>query len=108
MAFTEITVTGTFKSPTGSAASGTVTFTLTRPMEQPGVGIVEPTPIVASLSAGAISQVLYATDDTDTTEAGSVFYSVEEQIVGLPSRSYTINVPHSAADGTVDLSTLAP
>ena len=106
MAFTAITVTGTFEAASGAAASGTLTFTLTEAMENGNV-VVSPAPIVVALdSSGHFSTNLFANDDMGTVPAG-VQYGVTEQIAGAEPRDYFITVP-SGLGGTVDISTLMP
>lgn len=87
MAFTQVTVTGTYPG-----CSGTVTFTLTGPMQNGGE-IVLPQPIVASLdSNGGLSVSLLATDDIDT-QPQAVMYGVTETILGAQPRDSFIDVP---------------
>lgn len=106
MSFTNITVTGNYKNPNGSAATGTVTFLLSAQMENGGV-IVEPEPVVATLVSGALSQVLPATDDAGTLPTNAR-YMVIEQTSGSANREYSIPVPSASPGATVDLSTLMP
>jgi hypothetical protein len=101
LAFTEITVTGSY----GATASGSVTFTLTQPMANADV-VMLPEPVVVQLVDGAFSTTLAAVDDAATVPQG-VFWAVTENIVGAQPRDYFIVVP-SASGPTVDLSTLMP
>lgn len=103
MAFTTVTVTGTYDVQ-GNPASGTLTFTLTAPMSNSNVSVV-PQPIRVTLANGSFSVSLYANDDTATVPQG-VSWGVTEQISGAQPRDYFITVP--SADGTVDISTLTP
>lgn len=90
MAFTEITVQGSFTSASDPAA-GTVTFTLCQPISNDGE-VLPCEPTTATLDgSGAISVVLVATDDTDTVPQG-VWYGVTEQISGAQPRDYFIEV----------------
>lgn len=101
MAFTTITVTGTYPGCTG-----TVTFTLTGAMQNDGQ-IILPQPISAALDQeGAFSVSLLANDDTDTQPPG-VMYGVTETITGARPRDSFIEVP-SALGGSVLLTDLLP
>lgn len=105
MSFTSVTVVGTFHDQTGSPASGTLTFTLTQPMQNGDV-IVDPQPVVVTLdSSGHFSTVLLANDDSATTPV-SVQYGVTETLAGAQPRDYFVVV--SQATSPVDLSTLMP
>lgn len=113
MAFTLVTLTGTFIRPDQTAASGTATFTLTKAIQN-GTAEVQPSPIVGVLSQTGqlVSQsltplVLVANDDTATVPAGSA-YEVQLEIDGAPLEPFEIVIPHTAAAGTIDLSTLRP
>jgi hypothetical protein len=112
MAFTPITITGTFTKPDGSAASGTVTAILSMPLEN-GTAQVTPTPIVGILDAsGALKDdsglapfVLEANDDTGTTPAGSTYEFLIE-LDSAPVRAFSAVVPH--ATSPIDITTLEP
>ena len=102
MAFTSINVTGTFKNPDGSDAAGTITFLLTEQMENGGI-IIEPEPIVATLSGtGTISQSLPANDDSGTSPT-STQYIVIEQTSGSRNREYAFTVLSASPGGTMVL-----
>lgn len=106
MAFTAITVTGTFESESGVPASGTLTFCLTEAMENTNV-IIPPEPIVVTLDgSGHFSQALLANDNSGTVPQG-VMYGVTEQVTGAEPRDYFIAVP-SGLGASVDISTLMP
>jgi hypothetical protein len=104
-----ITVTGTFLTPWGAPASGTVTF-------DPGAGAfidaaghaILAAPVTATLNgSGQISAVLACTDNTTLT--GTPFtYTITPALDGLPGSAY----PGKSIPGTlgpaVDLSTLLP
>lgn len=104
-----ITVTGTFLTPWGSPATGTVTFdpgavTL---IDSAGHAILA-SPVTVTLNgSGQISAVLACTDNTTLT--GTPFtYSVEVALGGQPVSAYPgKSVPHTLGS-TVDLSTLLP
>lgn len=108
MAFTQITVTGNYQNPDGSAASGMVTFTPTAVMRNSD-GLTETSvsqTVRATLNiSGAISVQLAATDDPGTTPVG-VTYLVREYISGQRQpASYYIAVPADTV-GTIDLDTV--
>ena len=111
MAFTLITITAAFTRPDGTPGQGTVTATLSEPMQN-GSAVIEPTPIVGVLSqAGSLVNlsglafVLEANDDTATTPAGSE-YSFLIEVDSAPVSEFSAVVPHAAAAGTIDLSVL--
>ena len=109
MAFTSITVTGTYKTPTGANATGTVTFALTHDMEDTADKItVSQGSIVAGLTSGALSQALYANNDSTTTPTGTQ-YLVTENVAGVTNPApYLVTIDHAAVGGTVDISALRP
>ncbi len=103
---TTVTLTGTYKNGPATAAAGSLTFRLTHPLsDAAGVIIATQAPIVATLTAGAFSVQLYATNDP-TTSPTSVLYEVTEKITGARPRSFLIQLDYHAT--TVDLSTIAP
>lgn len=105
MSFTQATVTHVFQNADGTAASGSVEFTLTKRMSQPNLTIV-PTSITATLSgSGALSQSLTANNDTGTIP-DDVQWRVDIRILGMDAESYFITVP--TGGGTIDLYTLLP
>lgn len=83
MAFTSITVTGTFLDQAGDPASGTVSFQLSTSLKDTSANrIVAPVLVTETLDAnGAFSTTLVATDD-DTTEPTGATYIVTERING--------------------------
>ena len=109
MAFTPITVTAEYLSPSGTPMSGKVTFMLTSTMRQASGNItISPTEITAQLSAsGTFSVSLYATNDTGTEPQG-VTYEVTERIRGAALNKYFISIDKNAILGTVDLADLVP
>jgi hypothetical protein len=101
VAFTYITVTGTYKNPDASNATGAVSFTPTATMRNGAITIADP--VIGQLTSGALSVSLAATDDSGTTPTG-VTYLVTEYIVGLATpRTYYLAVPH--AGGSINLAT---
>lgn len=102
MAFTQVTVTGNYQLPDGSAASGAVVFTPTAPMRN-ATATSETSvsaPVHAQIVAGALSVVLAATTDPGTTPVG-VTYEVVEYVGTAVPRRYWLAVPHGG--GTIDL-----
>jgi hypothetical protein len=110
MAFTSVTVTGTYlQSGTGEPASGRVIFLLSSPMRQPEGNItIAPTEISAVLDEnGSFSVELYATNDVGTTPQG-VTYEVTERIRGTAINKYFVSIDKDAISGTVDLADIVP
>jgi hypothetical protein len=110
MAFTTITVTGTYlESGTGDPQAGRVTFLLTAPMRQPQFNLtVAPSLITATLDENGEFEVeLYATNDTATEPLG-VTYEVTERISGCALNKYFISIDKDAILGSVDVADLAP
>lgn len=113
MAFTPITVTGTFKRPDGSPDSGTGTATLSHRLVN-GTAIVEPEPVSLELSptgtvvnTSGTAFILDAVDDTGTEPTGA-YYTFVLEFDSAPIDPFTAVISHSAAGGTVDLSTMIP
>lgn len=107
MAFTGITVTGTYEDPIGDSAEGRVTFKLTSTMRQPeGNLTIVPTDVVATLDGnGEFSIVLPANNDSGTVPSG-VGYEVTERIRGAALNKYFISIDKNAISGAVDLADL--
>ena len=100
MAFTNITVSGTFKSPDGTNCEGRVTFQLGESLQDTaGDVIATREPVIEVLSSGTFSTTLYATDDTGVTPTG-VTYTVTEEITGAPPRVYEISLPRRTRPST--------
>ena len=110
MAFTPITVTGTYlESGSGEPASGRISFLLTSPMRQPSTNTtISPSQVTATLDEdGQFSVVLYATNDTGTVPQG-VTYEVTERLRGSALNKYFISIDKDAIGGAVDLADLVP
>ena len=110
MAFTSITVTGTYKKADGTTpASGNVTFLATNPMTDASNNqIVAPTLVTGILNgSGAFSVTLTATTDTTTQPSGTT-YEVTENIDEAFQVKYNIAVPHDSVDGTLDVADVTP
>ena len=113
MTLTAITVTGTFTRPDGTAMTGTGTATLSHRLVN-GTTVIEPTPIPFMLSStgtvvnlSGLPLVLDANDDAATAPVGS-FYTFTLTLDDAPLDPFDVFIPHTAAGGTVDLSTLIP
>lgn len=106
---TSITVTETFipDQPGGGTVTGYVTFTLNERIHDAAGNEVEPQPITAALTAGAISVQLYANDDAAAVPQGS-FYTVNFFLAGVGQRPpIQVVVPHAAPSGTCTLASLS-
>ena len=110
MAFTTITVTGTYKKADGTTpASGNVTFLATNPMTDASNNqIVAPTLVTGILNgSGVFSVTLTATTDTTTQPSGTT-YEVTENIDEAFQVKYNIAVPHDSQGGTLDVADVTP
>lgn len=107
MPLTAITITGTFKKPDGTAASGSVRFNLLEPIvDGTGDVIVATHEVTATLDVnGAISVNLYATEGAGLLPLNNA-YEVEEFFGGAARRRYQIAVPSTPA--TADLADYVP
>ena len=106
---TTVVVLGTFLTPEGNPSTGTITFTPSRWLNNPGANVAIPDSSVTKTlgTAGNFSVTLPVTDDTDLTPA-NWYYTVSEIIDGV-SQSYDILLPGSAAtNGTVYLADIVP
>lgn len=104
---TTITVTGTFLSVLGAAASGTVTFTpsVLPLIDNVGHVIVEGPAVAVLNGSGQISIVLACTDNTNIP---AFTYTVAPKINGAQVAAYPLKaVPHTLGS-TVDLTALLP
>jgi hypothetical protein len=102
MAFTQVVVTRDYDLATGAAPSGTVYFTLSDWLVNGGVTVV-PAALVAPLDvAGKIAISLVVNTDPGTLPTDS-YYTVREDIVGQPRRTYQIVIPSSLGGFTVEL-----
>lgn len=101
MAFTQITVTGSYLDPTGQPETGWAVFQLSEQMTNDGVAATTE-PVVAPLDGeGNLSIVLYATDDPDTLPTDAV-YNVSLHLSG-GIQTFTTTVPAASAGGTMRL-----
>ena len=109
MAFTLITVTGTYLLPTGAPASGSVSFTLTAPMRDAStdVTITPQEQVVALNASGSISINLYANDD-DTTQPDGVTYEVNERLNETGYNKYFFTLNSNSPNGEFNLADVIP
>lgn len=104
---TTITVTGAFASPSGAAASGTVSFAPTSTLtDQAGQVILTAQPVVETLTAGAFSVVLPCTDNT-AIRPTPFEYLITISVPYATVEPYAVSLP-STLGATVDLSALYP
>lgn len=105
LGFTHVTVTRDYDLADGREPAGTVYFTPSDWLVNSGV-IIPAAAVAAALDVnGRIVASLAANTDLATVPAGS-YYTVREEIVGQPVRSYRVIVPH-AFGALVDLGALA-
>lgn len=105
MTLTTVTVTHTFTNADGTAASGTVLFTLSKRVTNGGTTVL-PGEIVTQLDgSGHLSQALVANTDAGTMPTDSL-WQVDLRLAGISPETFFITVPAGA--GTVDLGTLLP
>src|SRR3546814_69711 len=107
MARTQVTLSGTYKNPDGSACSGEVNFRLAAPILDRGGDVIVASSVERVLLDvnGAFSVVLYATEGIDLDPTGNA-YVVEELIDGAPRRTYEVAIP--ASPTTADLADYVP
>ena len=105
MAFTEATVTHTFKNADGTASSGAIQFTLNKRITN-GNETITPSAITANLdSNGKLSVKLVSNQDPATLPEDSQ-WRMDWRILGAEPETFTIIVP--TGGGTVELSKLLP
>jgi len=101
----QATVTHSFKNADSTAASGAVTFTLTKRITN-GTTSVVPAEVTATLNgSGQLSQLLYANNDAGTVPGDSQ-WRVDFRILGASEETFFITVP--TGGGSVDLGSLLP
>ena len=93
---TRTVVTADFDRPDGSAPAGTVTFSLTGTLRDPATSeTVDPGTVVATVSgSGSIAQPVAATDDAGIEPTTRQYY-VTVALLGAPTRSFYMTVPHA-------------
>ena len=109
MAFTLITVTGTYLLPGGLPASGSITFQPTAEMRDPTTNtIVSTQEISVGLSAsGSFSVALYATNDDGIVPNG-VTYEVNERLNETGWNKYYISIDKESVNSSFDLAEVIP
>jgi hypothetical protein len=109
MAFTIVTVTGTYHKADSSPASGSVTFLATGTMRDTDSDVtITPAEITAVLDAnGSISVELAANDGEFTTPHG-ITYEVTERIQDSNEAKSFVTISKTSIAGTVDLADLVP
>lgn len=101
-----VTVHGTYKDMTGTAMTGTIVFTPNVVIDDPESDlIIMPKAFTATLTAGAFTISLPATDDPDVTPVGWS-YTVTENIGPLGRTGLVIDVPIIYVTTGVSLATL--
>ena len=115
MALTFTQVTGTFDDGSGTALSGTVTFTPSALLYASGVPVAQPdVPVQAQITAGTLKNTsggtvsLLATDNAGLTVEGQTgfwYWTVQLTVAGQVQPSWSFFLP--SAPSTVDLYTLA-
>jgi len=100
--WTPITVEGTYITPDGVAATGTVTFTNTLYLRDADLNyIILPKPVQATLDgSGHFSVTLMATDDPDIDPP--FYYTVTEVMSGLTT-TFPLFVPKDTIGGVLNL-----
>lgn len=97
-----VRVTGTFVDAQGGACNGQVTFQLSNALyDRTNKVIVQPTPVVVPLVAGAIAVDLPATDDPDLFPRNN-FYTVTISLAGVAANTFTMLAPYQTV-GAIDL-----
>jgi hypothetical protein len=92
--YTSILVTALYQTPNGRPAEGTVIFTLTAAMRQPGQEVAA-TPVQVELSgAGVLVTHLMANDDLATIPVNT-FYIVEEHLGTIEPVTYGVRLSKS-------------
>lgn len=104
------TIAGTLKDPEGTNMTGTITFRYDQPLlDSSGNIVVTTAPIIATLSAGAFSVTLYATDDDGTSPSNATCTVIEDLAGGdgnARQRRFQIEIP--AGDGTLRYEDISP
>ena len=105
MAFSKAKITHTFKNADGTAASGSITFALSKRITNGNETIV-PASITANLNAtGELSVELISNVDSGTLPEDSR-WRMDWRILGSEPETFEIVVP--SGGGTVQLATLLP
>lgn len=96
---TEVTVTGLIVDAAGRGYSGTVTFTPSQPMYDTTANqVIGTAPVAVTVTSGALSVTIFATDDAGTTPVGAT-YDITEDLTGTDGnprkRKYQAAIPSS-------------
>src|SRR5438128_2060869 len=85
MAVTLISVRSTEKGPAAALLNGSVTFTLSKPLQdQNGKIIFECTPVTTPIIAGTMTPVSLPANDSTEIWPPNTYYNVTWTITGLP------------------------
>jgi hypothetical protein len=105
MAFSAAVITHSFTNADLTAASGSITFTLTGRMTN-GTTTLVPASITANLDgSGNLSQSLTSNVDVGTLP-GDTQWRVDLRVLGASEETFFVTVP--TGGGTVDLGSLLP
>jgi hypothetical protein len=105
VSFSQATISHSFENADGTAASGSITFQLSKRITN-GTTTIVPAEITANLNgSGALSQALTSNVDVGTVPSDSTWI-VSMRILGASVEEFSIVVP--TGGGTVDLGSLLP
>jgi hypothetical protein len=115
MAFTPVTLTGTYEDGAGGPLSGTLTITLSQVMSNGNVTITPIARVVDLDDHGSFSITILANTDAETVPQGT-WYEVTEQLTNADAqakqRDYSIQIPALLLDGdpvtSIDITALMP
>lgn len=106
MAFTPITVVGTFEDASGKPATGRVTATPSHVFTN-GEDAVTTKPIVGTIVGGKLSFKLMASNDPETIPVEAFYTFRLETFTGGPPTIFKAVVPYTAPGREIDWTTLA-
>lgn len=104
MAFTNITVTGTFEGSNGAPLNGHVTATLSTAIQN-GTTTIAPLRVVGKVENGHLSMVLLANNDPETLPSGS-YYTFRVELQGTSAYEFKAVVDHASPEAKVDITKL--
>jgi hypothetical protein len=108
LAFTSVEISHQFSNADGTAASGTVEFTLSGRMTNGTQSIMKTAAVTVALDGtGSFTKALPANDDAGTVPVG-VQWLVALRVAGADEETYEVTVPSAAPGHTVDLGSLLP
>lgn len=102
--FTHVLLTRGYDMADGDAAAGTLYFTPSAWRRNQGITVVGAT-VSAVLDGEGLLSISLAANNDPATFPPATYYTVREEILGQPSRSYKVVVPFNAGPA-LDLSTL--